>query len=394
VNDAQGKLNETYKVASQTDVIKFDRAMASLKSTLIEVGQVALPIVTKLVEKFGDLLAKFEELSPGMQKFLAWTLAATAALFPLLSVIGSVTRAIGLLSIARTTGQIAAVGAAGTAVQGATAAGATSAAVGASFAGMAAYIPQVLIAAAITTAIVLGAKHGIKKFKQEWESSGGDWGKSIENTLIDALNFGGVFGKGGKLDLTKLLPDQAPWEQPKKGLIAYEYALNDAYKAVDEFAKRNGKASTQAEYLRQDLEKMGDIGMKKLMPDFNLDPTYKQVKQWRQKIMTELKIGAGEAGVLMRMWFGDRPFRTEGITDAGAKLAGLRTKLKEVRVDMARQVAFPGWTADKGIKFFNQIENLKKRIRKARGEVKKQFDVGRMNFDIRVTVAEIGRAHV
>ena len=101
VSDSQGKLNETYRTAAQSDVAKFNRALNTLKSAFIEVGAVVLPLVTKLVTWFGDLVGVFEKLSPTMQKVTVGFLAITAAMMPLLSVAGSVMRAIGLIAVKR-----------------------------------------------------------------------------------------------------------------------------------------------------------------------------------------------------------------------------------------------------------------------------------------------------
>jgi len=107
VNDAQGKLNETYKVAAQTDVIKFDRAMSQLKSALIEVGQVMLPIVAMMVRQFGELVGVFAKMPPWLQKTTVGFLTLTAAAFPFISVAGSVIRAIALLSVKRAASVVA-----------------------------------------------------------------------------------------------------------------------------------------------------------------------------------------------------------------------------------------------------------------------------------------------
>jgi len=101
VNDSQGKLNETYKTAAQSDVAKFNRALNGLKSTFIEVGAVVLPMVTMLVEAFGDLIGVFKELPPWLQKTSVYFLAITAAMWPIISVAGSVMRAIELVGIKR-----------------------------------------------------------------------------------------------------------------------------------------------------------------------------------------------------------------------------------------------------------------------------------------------------
>ncbi len=154
------KLNQAYNTASQTDAVKMQKAISGLKTALVELGQVLLPVVIpiflKLVEWLKAAVEWFKRL-PGPAKEVGVAMGIAAVVGgPLLLFMGALVNAVGnLMKIIPTLIKIlpgfgAAAGEAGTAAS----------------AGMATLLIEIgaLVAAAATLLALWKAIQAIKDF--------------------------------------------------------------------------------------------------------------------------------------------------------------------------------------------------------------------------------------
>ena len=89
--DAQGDFARTSSgLANSSKVFK-----AALQDLATSIGTVLIPIITPLIQKAAELINKFNDLSPQMQKAITIIGLIVAAAGPLLLVLGSVSKAIG-----------------------------------------------------------------------------------------------------------------------------------------------------------------------------------------------------------------------------------------------------------------------------------------------------------
>jgi len=113
VNNAQGKLNDTFAATKETNVFKIRAAWAKLQEAAIKVGAIILPYFAQFMDWLTKLAEKFEGLSEGWKLFLLRAAATVAVLGPIIMVVGTLVNALGLLrgvvagmNIAATLGQI------------------------------------------------------------------------------------------------------------------------------------------------------------------------------------------------------------------------------------------------------------------------------------------------
>lgn len=89
LGDAAGVTNEKFKIWGETVTGKNARALASLKTAAIRLGEDLIPIFSKLVHVLQGWLDKFNSLSPEMREnIVKWGLIA-AALGPVLKLVGT-----------------------------------------------------------------------------------------------------------------------------------------------------------------------------------------------------------------------------------------------------------------------------------------------------------------
>lgn len=68
MQDRTGATEVAFNKMAQTAQFEFDLAMSSVKATMIEIGQIILPVAADIFREIGKLADKFGELSPEMQK--------------------------------------------------------------------------------------------------------------------------------------------------------------------------------------------------------------------------------------------------------------------------------------------------------------------------------------
>lgn len=99
MNHAAGATDKAFK-AAQDDGFRMRQALSDLEGQAIKTGAVLLPVAASIGEEIASLVGKFGDLSPEMQKVALIGLGVTAALGPVLAVIGS----IGIVAGAAVTG--------------------------------------------------------------------------------------------------------------------------------------------------------------------------------------------------------------------------------------------------------------------------------------------------
>ena len=93
LNNTMGATDEAFQKTSQSASFKMTKGLNSMKSSLMEVGQVILTAVAPMVEKLGNfftsLSEKFKALSPTTQKIIVAFVGIVAALGPVIAIIGT-----------------------------------------------------------------------------------------------------------------------------------------------------------------------------------------------------------------------------------------------------------------------------------------------------------------
>ena len=84
LKNAVGVTDEAFDIAAQTAEFQFKQAMADIQSALISLGNVLLPIATKIVSAFAGVVSKFSELGEGTQKVIVIFGLFAAAMGPAL----------------------------------------------------------------------------------------------------------------------------------------------------------------------------------------------------------------------------------------------------------------------------------------------------------------------
>ncbi len=109
-----GDADKAFAAASQTVSFKFNQALSGLKVIGIEMGNLLLPIVAKLLEKIKEGIKWFRGLSSETKKLTLFIFGLAAALGPALIVLGTLAFVIGSISLP-IIGVIAAIAALGAA---------------------------------------------------------------------------------------------------------------------------------------------------------------------------------------------------------------------------------------------------------------------------------------
>jgi TP901 family phage tail tape measure protein len=97
VRDSIGMTDDAFNTASEQSAFKFREALNKIRIAGIELGNILLPIVTKIIEAFLRLMERFDGLSDAQKKMIVIAGLAVAALGPLLILFGSLFTIIGAL---------------------------------------------------------------------------------------------------------------------------------------------------------------------------------------------------------------------------------------------------------------------------------------------------------
>lgn len=102
VTHATGSMDKAFEVASQTTSFKFHKALGELQSSLIRIGLVLLPVVSKALDHLTVLIGKgqqaWSKLSDGQQHIILVALGIAAAVGPVLIVLGKLLAVISLFA--------------------------------------------------------------------------------------------------------------------------------------------------------------------------------------------------------------------------------------------------------------------------------------------------------
>ena len=92
LTDSMGATDEAFKKTAQSASFQFDKGMATMKNSLLEIGQVVLPAVVEGIEKLSGFIKgladRFKNLSPSTQELIVKFGAILAAAGPLLIIFG------------------------------------------------------------------------------------------------------------------------------------------------------------------------------------------------------------------------------------------------------------------------------------------------------------------
>lgn len=97
VNDTVGKFGSAVAAQGQTAQAKFAILVSNLQRVAVEVGNQVLPYVTRLVQKVGDAVTWFGNLSSSTQGSIVKFALIAAAVGPVLSILGRLTRLLTLV---------------------------------------------------------------------------------------------------------------------------------------------------------------------------------------------------------------------------------------------------------------------------------------------------------
>ena len=97
VANSTGSLDDAFQKAEKTSKFKFNKALATLKTVGIEIGQKLLPPLADAATWVGKLASKFGELSPTVQTVIAGVAVGAVVLGPLVMLVGALVTGIGAL---------------------------------------------------------------------------------------------------------------------------------------------------------------------------------------------------------------------------------------------------------------------------------------------------------
>ena len=95
VNDAAGITEEAFGTVAETTGFTLQQSLQSLKTTLIEIGDIIAPFVQQFVSKLQVLVDAFKNLSPAQKQMAVLFGAIAAAIGPVLLVVGKVISVVG-----------------------------------------------------------------------------------------------------------------------------------------------------------------------------------------------------------------------------------------------------------------------------------------------------------
>jgi len=92
VRNSTGKLDTVYGYAAQTNIVRYQKVMASIQGSMMDLGRTVGSIVIPVMEAFGQVIQfismGFNQLNPEMRRLAVFVGAAVAAVGPLLLVLG------------------------------------------------------------------------------------------------------------------------------------------------------------------------------------------------------------------------------------------------------------------------------------------------------------------
>ena len=97
MTDTTGMLNDAMEVTADTAGFKFAQTMESAKASLMELGEIVLPIFTDIVSRIGELVQKFQDLSPEQKEQVVRFAGIVAVAGPVLLIFGKLIAIIGTL---------------------------------------------------------------------------------------------------------------------------------------------------------------------------------------------------------------------------------------------------------------------------------------------------------
>lgn len=98
VGNASGITGEAFDAVAKTGAFQLEQAMTTLKTSLIEVGDIIAPVIADLANKFQDLVTAFRGLPDEAKQMVVIAGAVAAAIGPLLIVAGQLIGAIGAIA--------------------------------------------------------------------------------------------------------------------------------------------------------------------------------------------------------------------------------------------------------------------------------------------------------
>lgn len=97
MKDSTGELDTAFEKTQKTAKFKLNKAMSTLQSVAIEVGSIALPMVSGAAEKLAEWFGKVGELSPELQKAIVIGMGVAAVIGPVTMIVGGFQKALGFL---------------------------------------------------------------------------------------------------------------------------------------------------------------------------------------------------------------------------------------------------------------------------------------------------------
>ena len=97
MNKSQGNVNNGMQILNQTAGQQLKQAFVDLQNAGIEIGNILMPVVLKLVNGFKSLVSGFTSLDSSTKKIIVGIALVAAAIGPILTVVGGLTTAFGLL---------------------------------------------------------------------------------------------------------------------------------------------------------------------------------------------------------------------------------------------------------------------------------------------------------
>jgi len=316
VIDSNGKLDEAFENTRTNTIQKLKVAWASIQASFINIGRVMLPLLADVATAISHMFDAFDRLPTTQKKVILWAAGITAALFPLMMVVGSLSRGISLLirGSAALTAARAASAAGGAAAAGA---GGIGLAAGGALAGLAAMVPQAAIAAVVATAIAIGAKKGIEVGRAELAAGVPTW-KAVLDGVWAGVKEPGLW--------TKRTVDQMmfgdSWDQQ---LVTRYSAVMDRLANISKdrmivnAQELSNELKTRFDQLRANTDFLKDI-------DPGEVKTRAGMKRITSAISRELDIGMKEARMLVTLAFPDL-IPQKAVTSSKKHLADLQAEL-------------------------------------------------------------------
>jgi TP901 family phage tail tape measure protein len=97
MSDTTGTLDDAFSVTADTSAFQFSQAMAEMKSLLMEVGELIMPIVRDLVEGFRGVVETFRSLDDEQKEQLIKWAGLAALLGPVILIVGKLLMAFGAI---------------------------------------------------------------------------------------------------------------------------------------------------------------------------------------------------------------------------------------------------------------------------------------------------------